>query len=150
MASSTLSASIRSVWHRVHSPTSLPFPQTITELLTLKVSRYHIDYVASTATAYIPNPKTGGVDFDVAGIPPVRVSVSAAGRAWNERGVVDAIRWAQSAAPDYTYAAFEDKCVEAGVTDYMEYLEGKKVVYFGGKGDIHVEWFPGAEPMSKN
>jgi uncharacterized protein YbcV (DUF1398 family) len=138
----SLSQSIRAVWTQTHSPASLDFPTTVSTLLSLGVSRYHIDYVAKTATAYVLDVQTGKTNVDRADIP----SVNAVPGAWRKQGLVDAIRWAQSGGPDYSYTAFARRCVEAGVMEYHAYLEGQKVVYLGELGDMHVEWFPGAEP----
>jgi uncharacterized protein YbcV (DUF1398 family) len=143
MASSPLSQSIRAVWHKVHSAEGLPFPQTVSALMALGVTRYHIDYVASTATAYVPNAETGALDIDIADIPshfkPQHVSAK-----WTEEGVVGAIGRVQKG--QVTYAQFATQCIESGVTNYFACLEGKRVVYFGALGDVHVEWFPGAAP----
>ncbi len=57
------SAAIREIWEKVNSPSGLAFPQTVGQLTTLGVTRYHIDYVAATVTAYI------GSEADVAPIP---------------------------------------------------------------------------------
>jgi uncharacterized protein YbcV (DUF1398 family) len=138
----SLSQSIRAVWSQTHSSASLDFPTTVSRLLALGVSRYHIDYVTKTATAYVPNAQTGKTDIDRADIP----STNASPGAWSEQGLVDAIRWVQSSPPDYSYTAFARKCIEAGVTEYHAYLVGQKVVYLGELGDVHVERFPGAGP----
>lgn len=143
MASSALSQSIQAVWHKVHSAQGLPFPQTVSALMALGVTRYHIDYVASTATAYVSNAETGAVEVDIADIPSYFQPQHASSK-WNEEGVVDAIRRVQKG--EVTYAQFATQCIEAGVTNYFAYLEGKRVVYFGALGDAHVEWFPGAGP----
>jgi uncharacterized protein YbcV (DUF1398 family) len=33
----------------------------------------------------------------------------------------------------------------AGVIGYWAFLSGRKVIYFGRKGELHVEEFPGAK-----
>jgi uncharacterized protein YbcV (DUF1398 family) len=138
----SLSQSIRAVWPQAHSSAKLDFPTTVSTLLALGVSRYHIDYVTKTATAYIPDAQTGKTDVDRADIQ----SINASPGAWSKQGLVDAIRWAGSGAPDYSYAGFARRCVEAGVIEYHAYLEGQRVVYLGENGDVHVDWFPGAGP----
>jgi uncharacterized protein YbcV (DUF1398 family) len=143
MASSALSQSIRAVWHKVHSAEGLPFPQAVSALMALGVTRYHIDYVASTATAYVPNAETGAVDIDIADIPS-HFKLQHASAKWTEEGVVGAIGRVQKG--QVTYAQFATQCIESGVTNYFACLEGKRVVYFGALGDVHVEWFPGAAP----
>jgi uncharacterized protein YbcV (DUF1398 family) len=50
-----------------------------------------------------------------------------------------AIRYAQNAPPEYTYEEFERRGIEAGVVEYHAYLEGKKVLYLGARGDMPVE-----------
>jgi uncharacterized protein YbcV (DUF1398 family) len=141
MASSALSQSIRAVWHKVHSAEGLPFPQTVSALMALGVSRYHIDYVARTATAYVFNTQTGATDIDVADIPSPFKPQHASAK-WSEEGVVGAVGRVQKG--EVTYAQFATQCIESGVTNYFAYLEGKRVIYFGALGDVHIEWFPGA------
>jgi hypothetical protein len=34
----------------------------------------------------------------------------------------------------------------AGTTGYWVFLAGRKVIYFGRKGDFHIEEFPGSKP----
>lgn len=130
---------IHQVWADVHSPSGLPFPQTVARLLDLGVQRYHIDYVASTATAYI------GHSCDVAEIPSHSTPPAVA--SWDESMLIAAIKNAQAGKGNYV--DFSTKAIEAGVTNYFAYLEGKKVVYMGGLGDVHTEWFPGSGPATK-
>jgi len=47
------------------------------------------------------------------------------------------------------YIIFSKEAIEAGVTNYFAYLEGKRVVYMSAFGDIHTEWFPGAAPTAQ-
>jgi len=135
---SSVSQSIRRVWHQVHTPESLPFPSTVAALSALGVSRYTIDYAVGTATSYLPNNTV-----DVAEIPkpegledPVPV--------WDKLMVQEAIRDVQ--AGKLSYEQFARKMVRAGVVGYMCFIEGKKVVYVSGTGDLHAELFPGALP----
>jgi uncharacterized protein YbcV (DUF1398 family) len=130
---------IHQVWADVHSPAGLPFPQTVARLQGLGVQRYHIDYVASTATAYIGN------SCEVAGIPSH--STLPALSTWDANKLIAAIRKAQAA--EGNYIDFSTEAIEAGVTNYFAYLEGKRVVYMGAMGDIHTEWFPGSGPATK-
>ncbi len=136
---STIS-SIHSTWARVHSDKGLPFPETVSALLVLGVSRYHIDYTTNTATSYL-----------LQGVDAVNIPANTAKPGpWDRSKLISAIRYAQSAPPDYTYAEFERRCIEAGVVEYHAYLEGKRVVYLGEMGDFHVEWFPGAGPGAED
>lgn len=55
--------------------------------------------------------------------------------------VEDAQALAKKGEGDYT--EFLRKAVLAGVVDYMVYIDGKKVVYFGPLGESQTEWFLG-------
>ena len=135
MLAESTSTALRAVWAAVHSPNGLSFPAVVSALSALNVSRYRIDYIASTATAYI------GTEIDVAPIPSH--SSLAGTRPWDSTKLVAAIRNAQAGVGNYE--DFAKAAIEAGVTDYTAYLEGKRVVYCGGLGDCHSEWFPGAK-----
>jgi uncharacterized protein YbcV (DUF1398 family) len=54
-------------------------------------------------------------------------------------GLASAIR-AQS--DEIRYPEFVKRARAAGVAAYWAFLTGKKVVYFGRKGEFHVEEFP--------
>jgi uncharacterized protein YbcV (DUF1398 family) len=142
-ATSSLNQSLESIWAQVHSPAGLPFPQTVQSLMGLGVTRYHVDYHASTATAY-----TSAGEVSTSTIPShVDVSTIKARVLWNGEAVVAAIRKTQRG--ETRYAEFSRECIEAGVTNYFAFLEGKRVVYLGAEGDFHVEWFPGTGPKDK-
>ena len=147
MASNTLSQSLRAIWAQVHSPAGLPFPQTVAKLTALKVTRYHVDYVANNATSYVPNAQTGNVDVDVASIPSHGVPPRT-GAEWNAEGLINATKRTQRG--ETNYQQFATECIDAGVTNYFAYLDGKRVVYMGGVGDFHVEWFPGHGTAKKD
>jgi uncharacterized protein YbcV (DUF1398 family) len=134
---SALRKEIHLVWGTVHSPSGLAFPQTVAALVKLGVQRYHVDYIASTVTAY------AGGEADVFEIPK-HAPVSAQLQPWDASGVVAAIREVQ--AGKVMYPEFSRLVVAAGVTNYFAFLEGKRVVYVGALGDMHTEWFPGSKP----
>ena len=134
LAESTIAA-IRAVWDAVHSPSGLSFPAAVSRLSALNVNRYRIDYITSTATVYI------GTEVDVAPIPS-HISLAST-LPWDSTKLVAAVRNAQAGVGNYE--DFAKAAIGAGVTDYTTYLEGKRVVYCGGLGDCHTEWFPGAK-----
>ncbi|KEF63675.1 uncharacterized protein A1O9_01653 [Exophiala aquamarina CBS 119918] len=140
MASTT---AIQKIFAQVHSASGLAFPNTVSALLTLGVTRYHIDYTAGTATTY--KAKTSGesqeVEIEQVNIPSPAMSPRTS---WSKDGVVKAIRRVQ--AGETKYAAFAQECADSGVTGYLAFLSGKNVLYYGSEGDVHVEWFPGAGP----
>ncbi len=126
-----VSAAIHAVWAKVHSVKGLSFPQTGHELTAIGVTRYHVDYVAGTATAYV------GDDADVFAIPTHGVPAAKADAA----ALSTAIRAAQAGTIG-NYSDFGRAVVAAGVTDYTAYLAGGNVVYGGVMGHIHAEPFP--------
>ena len=58
--------------------------------------------------------------------------------------MIAAIRAAQ--ADKIRYPEFMKRSAAAGVIAYWAFLTGRKVIYFGRKGEFHVEDFPGAKP----
>lgn len=144
----SLSQELGIIWESVHSKSGLPFPQTVSRLMSLGVTRYHIDYVAATATSYVSNASSPSIIVDVAKLPAQHIPKPLTSTTWNKDGLVAAIRKAQAMAKEGKgdYLAFAAECVEAGVTDYIAFLDGKRVLYLGAKGDSHTEWFPGARP----
>lgn len=152
MNAATRSA-LSAIWAAVHSPTGLPFPETVSQLISLGVTRYRVDYIARNITAYLPaTPSLHSLDTqvspnahlsDTTPFPPEHAYTLGA---WNKDGVVAAIRRAQ--AGEGNYVEFSDKVVSSGVVEYTVYISGKKVVYAGSEGDTHTEWFPGAGPNS--
>ena len=56
------------------------------------------------------------------------------------RGLVAAIRGAQ--ADTVRYPEFVKRSTAAGVIGYWAFLTGKRVIYFGRKGEQHIEEFP--------
>ena len=63
--------------------------------------------------------------------------------------VRQAIGEAQTLAPGYTYKGFCAKVAGAGCAGYLVSFVGKRVLYYGRTGEIHTEYFPGAQPAAK-
>ncbi|KIW29447.1 uncharacterized protein PV07_05261 [Cladophialophora immunda] len=144
---------IQGVFAKVHSASGLTFPETVASLLKLGVTRYHVDYVARTTTTYTPrstptsaddNAPTTTIETEHVAIPAPAVTP---GTAWDQAGLARAIRRVQ--ARETVYAEFARECVDAGVAGYLAFLAGKRVLYYGLDGDVHVEWFPGARPKDQ-
>jgi uncharacterized protein YbcV (DUF1398 family) len=147
----SLSQELSLIWKSVHSEAGLSFPQTVSRLMSLGVTRYHIDYVALTATSYVSTSFSPSIIVDVTKLPAEYIPNPLTATAWSKEGVVAAIRKAQAMAIEGKgdYLAFAAECIEAGVTDYVAFLDGKRVLYLGAKGDSHVELFPGAGPSEE-
>ncbi|KIW79745.1 hypothetical protein Z517_06359 [Fonsecaea pedrosoi CBS 271.37] len=153
---------VQRVFAQVHSSSGLRFPETVAALLALGVTRYHVDYVAGTTTTYAPTSAakrtTGSSQLEntiahetevIATPTPLHTTTpsvtpftpSMVFSAWNAPALTLAI--ARIQANKTTYAEFSRECIAAGVAGYMAFLAGKRVLYYGCDGDVHVEWFPG-------
>ncbi|OCT52484.1 hypothetical protein CLCR_10933 [Cladophialophora carrionii] len=146
---------VAKIFAQVHSPRGLRFPETVASLLALGVTRYHVDYTSSLITTYSASNatsqskpvKTEQITF--AG-PTYNLDIDAdadanANVAWDPTGVKTAIKRIQTGESS-TYTDFSREIIAAGVVGYFAFLDGKRVVYYGPEGDVHVEWFPGAGP----
>jgi len=63
---------------------------------------------------------------------------------FNGAGLMEAIRGAQ--ADTVRYPEFVSRSTAAGVIGYWAFLTGKRVIYFGRKGEEHIEEFPRPKP----
>lgn len=113
---------------------SLSFPAIIGRLIEAGFEGYAVDYRRSAQSFYLPD----GTSLDLP-MPSHAGPVAAA----FDKAVVEAqIRWAQSGDQAYTYQAFSRNVAAAGCAGYLVSFLGRRVVYYGRTGDIHVELFP--------
>ncbi|TID15903.1 hypothetical protein E2P81_ATG08766 [Venturia nashicola] len=134
-------ASIHKIWDKIHTPNNAQptFPETITALADLGVSRYRVDFISSSTSAYLStqwdeymytnhvsdlNPGTIAWSLE-----KLRVAVEEAA-ALAEKGEGDNVEFCR-------------KLVRAGVVEYAVYIDGKKVVYFGPMGEMFEVRFRG-------
>lgn len=110
----------------------LTFPQVVGMLMNAGVESYFVDFARGTDTFYLAD---GGTHVEVftPGTTPIPEDL-------NTAEVVGAIRAAQ--ADTIRYPEFVERARKAGVTAYWAFLTGRKVVYFGRKGELHIEEFP--------
>lgn len=110
------------------------FPQVVQGLLAAGVESYFVDFAAKQQTHY----RTDGTTHTVRMIlDPGPVAAE-----FNGAALVAAIRGAQ--ADTVRYPEFVQRSTAAGVIGYWAFLTGKRVSYFGRKGEEHVEEFPKA------
>jgi uncharacterized protein YbcV (DUF1398 family) len=114
----------------------LTFPQGVRRLMEIGVESYFVDLAAGRKTYYLGD---GGTHTEpmILKRDPIAGEFSAA-------ELVAAIRGAQ--ADTVRYPEFVKRSTEAGVAGYWAFLTGRRVIYFGRKGETHVEQFPGAKP----
>jgi uncharacterized protein YbcV (DUF1398 family) len=59
--------------------------------------------------------------------------------------IENAIKKAQQKADNYTYQGFRRKVISAGCIGYIVSFLGKRAIYFGRAGEVHIEYFPGSK-----
>lgn len=112
------------------------FPEIVGKLLAAGVERYHADLIRHEKIYYWPDGSSEQVaNAPTAGTPAPDFSAA---------GIAEAVRGAQSGA--VKYREFCERALRAGCVGYHVHIAGKRVVYYGRKGDSHTEWFPGAQP----
>lgn len=113
---------------------AMTFPQVVGKLIEAGFEGYAVDFRRATATYYLPS----GESVELTAHPdstPVSPQ-------FDETALQAAILEAQTLAPGYTYKGFCRKAKAAGCAGYFVSFLGRRAVYFGRTGDIHVERFP--------
>lgn len=112
---------------------SIDFPEVVRRLTAEGVESYRADLVRLEETFYMPDGESHveKMDFSPA---PIADNFSV-------EGVVAAIRGSQTGKTKYR--EFLKLAMDAGTTSYVVFLRGKRCVYFGRNGELHVEHFPG-------
>jgi uncharacterized protein YbcV (DUF1398 family) len=111
---------------------NLVFPEVVRRLMEAGVESYFIDFSNGNETFYL---RSGGSH-----VGKMTVAPEAVAEEFSSSGIVAAIRGAQS--DSIRYPEFVKQATAAGVVGYWAFLTGKKVIYFGRKGELHVEEFP--------
>ena len=110
------------------------FGEIVKQLADAGVERYHQDFLRSERTYYLPDGESEVVrNAAVAATPAPLFSVA---------GVEAAVRAAQAGA--IKYKEFCRQAMDAGCVGYLVSIVGRRVVYYGRTGDMHVEYFPGS------
>lgn len=111
------------------------FPEVVRRLMGVGVESYFCDLANGAETFYAVDGETHRETM-VLPLSPIAKDFSSA-------DVVAAIRGAQT--DTIRYPEFMKRSAAAGVIGYWAFLTGKKVIYFGRKGEMHVEEFPNAK-----
>lgn len=110
------------------------FGEVVRRLVEAGIERYHADYSRGENTYYTPD---GG--STVAPMPEV---AGESAHSFSAEAVGAAVRGAQKG--EVMYPEFVRLTKAAGCVGYFVQLTGRCVQYFGRNGEIHTEWFPGA------
>ena len=108
------------------------FPEVVKVLLEAGVESYFVDFATKQKTHYL----SGGGVYAV----PMILDPGPIAEEFKEADLVAAIRGAQ--ADTVRYPEFVKRSTAAGVIGYWAFLTGKRVIYFGRKGEQHIEEFP--------
>lgn len=111
---------------------AIAFPEVVRILTAEGVESYRADLVRWEETFYLPDGTTHveKIDFPAADIA----------EDFCASGVVAAIRASQEGKSKYH--EFLTRVMNAGTASYAVFLTGKRCIYFGRKGEFHVEEFP--------
>lgn len=112
----------------------LLFPEIVDMLAQIGVERYHADYSRQETTYYLADGESLAVTTHH---PP-----HATAKEFSASGVEAAVQ--QSQQNEHTYLEFIRKTMEAGCVGYFVQITGRRVLYFGRKGESHTEHFPSA------
>lgn len=111
------------------------FGQVVERLTAAGIERYHADYSRGEITYYAPDGQSCVVPM-AHKVEPIAIVFSAA-------KVEAAVR--QSQRGEIKYLEFTHQALAAGCVGYFVQITGKCVQYLGRNGEIHTEWFPGAD-----
>ena len=114
----------------------LIFPDVVRRLLEAGVESYFCDLASGQETFYTRDGKTH--------VEKMTLPLSPVAEEFSPSGLIAAIRGAQADA--IRYPEFVKRSTVSGVIAYWSFLTGAKVIYFGRKGEVHVEEFARAKP----
>lgn len=113
----------------------ITFPELVKRLLEADVDSYDIDLVGKRVTYYDVYDSSLHVGFGLNELPPVHERFDA-------EAVAQAVKRSQRGEIDYP--SFISEIMNAGVSMYTAYLNGRRVVYKSLDGQSHTEHFPPA------
>ncbi len=117
----------------------MTFPQVVKGLLEVGVESYLVDFAAKQKTYYMADGTTHRV--------PMILEPGPVFAEFNGADLVAAIHGAQ--ADRVRYPEFVQRSTAAGVAGYWAFLTGERVIYFGRKGEQHIEEFPKMRPEAQ-
>jgi uncharacterized protein YbcV (DUF1398 family) len=117
----------------------LIFPEVVRRLSEVVVESYLCDLATGAETFYMADGSTH--------VEKMTLPLTPIAEQFSSPNLIAAIRGAQ--ADTIRYPEFMKRSAAAGVIAYWAFLTGRKVVYFGRKGESHTEEFPRPTPETK-
>jgi uncharacterized protein YbcV (DUF1398 family) len=111
---------------------TVSFAAVVDTLMQAGVESYFADYRACSTTYYLPDGDSCAIELKV---PPTAIAAD-----FDAAALQAAIRGAQRG--DVRYPEFQNLSRAAGCVGYFVWIAGRHVVYFGRRGEQHVEKFP--------
>lgn len=127
----------------IHESTALSFegkisfPEVVQKLIGIEIERYRADLVRMEKIFYHKKGDTLVECFELDKAPQIALE-------FDVSKVQDAIKQIQQKS--ITYPEFLKRIMQAGTVSYDVYIDGKNVIYFGRKGNFHIENFPNKGP----
>jgi len=113
----------------------LVFPEVVRRLLEIGTESYFCDLARGTETFYMRDGQTHAEKMILPRAPIAEE--------FSQSTLLTAIRGAQT--DTIRYPEFAKRSAAAGVIAYWAFLTGRKVIYFGRKGESHTEDFPSSK-----
>lgn len=110
----------------------MTLPDVVKGLLEAGVESYLVGFATKQKIHYLTNGSTHTVPM-ILNPDPIATDFDGA-------ALVAAIRGAQ--ADKVCYPEFVQRSTAAGVIGYWAFLTGRRLIYFGRKGEQHIEEFP--------
>jgi uncharacterized protein YbcV (DUF1398 family) len=135
MTETTMNENVRSVIQATFEASNqgkIHFGEVISQLISVQVESYHVDYRSSRTTYYLPNGATLDHGFER--------PQEAIADAFDGDAVRATILGAQQGR--VMYPEFKLLSQRAGCVGYTVWIAGRHVAYFGRRGEKHVERFP--------
>ncbi len=120
---------------------AISFGEVIGRLKIAGIERYHADYSRMETTYYAAAGEGGGEGGSC--VVPMEHESAPIAEAFSAALVEAAVRKSQRG--EIKYQQFTRQALAAGCVGYFVLITGQCVQYFGRRGEMHTEWFPGTE-----
>ncbi|TCH96683.1 DUF1398 domain-containing protein [Roseococcus sp. SYP-B2431] len=125
---------------RLSDAERVTFGEVVGRLLAAGIERYHADLLRADKIYYLPGGESHRTPNHALAAPPAM--------AFSAPGVDAAVRAVQQGR--IRYREFCARIAAAGCVGYIVSLAGRRAIYYGRKGDFHVEPFPPAPGQERH